>query len=223
MSIIVFFIIALVLPIALCVYIYSRVKLKFSTFIIGFLTFFVPQVLIRLPILYYLTSMGIVYNNTLPKQILLALSAGVVEVGADYIAFRFILKNNTLGNGLIVGLSHGFCENLLIVSLPIILSMINGNITSVSYMGSFERLFALVAHVTFALFAFYAVKHKNIVYLLIGIVLHGFSDLSIFILPNIYMIELGVALISILSFIAILYILSKDKNISKYDDIKLFT
>lgn len=153
MSIIIFFIIALVIPIVLCIYIYSKAKLKLSTFVIGFLTFFVPQVLIRIPILYYLTSIGISYSNTLPKQILLALSAGLVEVGADYISFRFILKKNTLGSGLIVGLSHGFCENLIIVSLPIILSMVNGNFISVSYMGSFERLFALVAHVSFALFA----------------------------------------------------------------------
>ena len=109
MSIIIFFIIALILPIALSIYIYSKTRLNFSTFIIGFLTFFIPQVLIRIPILYYLTSIGISYSNTFPKQILLALSAGLVEVGADYIAFRFVLKKNTLGNGFIIGLSHGFC------------------------------------------------------------------------------------------------------------------
>lgn len=222
MSIIIFFIIALILPIALSIYIYSKTKLNFSTFIIGFLTFFIPQVLIRIPILYYLTSIGISYSNTFPKQILLALSAGLVEVGADYIAFRFVLKKNTLGNGLIIGLSHGFCENLIIVSLPIILSILNGNFISISYMASFERLFALVAHISFALFAFYAVKHKNLIYLILGILLHGLSDSLIFILSNIYIMESAFALISIASFIAIIYIISKDKNVSKYDDIKLF-
>lgn len=218
MSIIIFFIIALILPIALSIYIYSKTRLNFSTFIIGFLTFFIPQVLIRIPILYYLTSIGISYSNTF----LLALSAGLVEVGADYIAFRFVLKKNTLGNGFIIGLSHGFCENLIIVSLPIILSMLNGDLISISYMASFERLFALVAHISFALFAFYAVKHKNLIYLILGILLHALSDSLIFILSNIYIMESAFALISIASFIAIIYIISKDKNVSKYDDIKLF-
>ena len=218
MSIIIFFIIALILPIALSIYIYSKTRLNFSTFIIGFLTFFIPQVLIRIPILYYLTSIGISYSNTF----LLALSAGLVEVGADYIAFRFVLKKNTLGNGFIIGLSHGFCENLIIVSLPIILSILNGNLISISYMASFERLFALVAHISFALFAFYAVKHKNLIYLILGILLHALSDSLIFILSNIYIMESAFALISIASFIAIIYIISKDKNVSKYDDIKLF-
>ena len=222
MSIIIFFIIALILPIALSIYIYSKTRLNFSTFIIGFLTFFIPQVLIRIPILYYLTSIGISYSNTFPKQILLALSAGLVEVGADYIAYRFVLKKNTLGNGFIIGLSHGFCENLIIVSLPIILSILNGNLISISYMASFERLFALVAHISFALFAFYAVKHKNLIYLILGILLHALSDSLIFILSNIYIMESAFALISIASFIAIIYIISKDKNVSKYDDIKLF-
>ena len=122
----------------------------------------------------------------------------------------------------VIVISHGFCENLIIVSLPIILSMLNGNLISISYMASFERLFSLVAHISFALFAFYAVKHKNLIYLILGILLHALSDSLIFILSNIYIMESAFALISIASFIAIIYIISKDKNVSKYDDIKLF-
>lgn len=223
MSTIIFLIISLAVPIAVTIFIYFKTRLNIGVFILGLLTFFIPQILIRIPILSYLTYLGFSYDNTLLKQILLALSAGLVEVGADYIAFRFLIKKNTLGKSIIVGLAHGFCENITLIALPVIISLINRNFIYVSYLGSFERLFALIAHVAFALFAFYAVKHKNIIYLIVGIVLHGFSDLLIFILPSIFTIEISIAIISIISFISIIYIISKDRKISDYDDIKLFT
>lgn len=223
MSTIIFLIVALALPIALTIFIYFKTKLNIWAFILGLLTFFVSQILIRIPILSYIAYLGFSYDNTLLKQVLLALSAGLVEVGADYIAFRFLIKKNTLGKSIIVGLAHGFCENITLVALPVVVSLINGNFVSVSYLGSFERLFTLLAHVAFALFAFYAVKHKNLIYLIIGIILHGFSDLLIFILPNIFAIEIGAALVAIISFISIIYIISKDTKINEYDDINLFT
>lgn len=223
MSTIIFLIIALALPIVLTIFIYFKTKLNLWAFVLGLLTFFVSQILIRIPILSYITYIGFSYDNTLLKQILLALSAGLVEVGADYIAFRFLIKKNTLGKSIIVGLAHGFCENITLVALPVVVALINGNFVNVSYLGSFERLFALLAHVAFALFAFYAVKHKNLIYLIIGIILHGFSDLLIFILPNVFAIEIGAAIVAIVSFISIIYIISKDAKINEYDDINLFT
>ena len=223
MNTIIFLIIALALPIALTIFIYFKTKLNIGIFILGLLTFFISQILIRIPILSYIAYLGFSYDNTLLKQVLLALSAGLVEVGADYIAFRFLIKKNTLGKSIVVGLAHGFCENITLVALPVVISLINGNFINISYLGSFERLFALLAHVAFALFAFYAVKHKNLIYLIIGIILHGFSDLLIFILPNIFTIEIGAAIVAILSFITIIYIISKDTKINEYDDINLFS
>lgn len=224
MSIIMFFIVSLIIPIILTIYIYLKVNIKFSIniFFIGFLTFFISQILIRIPILQYITYLGISYNNTFIKQVLLCLSAGLVEVGADYLAFKFVIKKNTLGKSIVVGLAHGFCENLLLISLPLVITIINGNYIQLSYMASFERLFALIAHIAFALIAFCAIENRSIIYLLIGILLHGFNDLLIFIIPNLYIMEISIALFSILELIMILILIGKNKYINLYDDIHLF-
>lgn len=222
MSTIVFCIISLILPIILVIYIYFKTNIKFSIFIIGFLTFFISQDLIRIPILQYIAYMGISYDNSFPKQMLLCLSAGLVEVGADYLAFKLIIKKNTLGKSIVVGLAHGFCENLIPISLPLIITIISGNPVQLSYMASFERLFALISHIAFALFAFYAIENRNIIYLLIGILLHGFNDLLIFITPNLYIMEISIALLSILELIVILILVGKNAYIDLYDDIHLF-
>lgn len=207
------FILGLFLPILLTLICLMKYKVKFTIVILGLLTFFISQVLIRLPILSAITLYAPNCTTTLAYKILVPLSAGLFEVGADYLAIKYFMKDLSFKNGACLGIAHGLCENLIVL-LPVFLSFNLSIPTSAYYISAFERVFALVAHIAFALFAFYAVYKKRISFLILGILLHGISDLPISFTQNIYFIEIFAALIALVSLTGILIVFYKQKLIT---------
>ncbi len=198
------------IPIVLIIILMVKYKVSFKVIGIGLLTFLVSQVFFRIPILDLINRLDPGISRNIIYQAQLPFTAGLVEVGADYIAFRWFLNNCNTSDAVGLGIAHGLCENLY-VALPILLTGVNIGGQS-TFIGSFERSFALLGHLAFCLFAYYAVKKKKIRFLIYGILLHALADMFCILPLGIWSIEICCALVSIISFIIITTLIIKNKN-----------
>lgn len=122
-SIIVTLFVSFILPLAFLVGYALRHKKQgiWSAWLLGALGFFVPQILIRLPILSGLSqSSGFAaFAQTHPALygFGLAFTAGLFELAGRYAVARVLKKNLTYRRALAAGLGHGGIEAILITGL----------------------------------------------------------------------------------------------------------
>lgn len=117
------FFVSLILPLAFLVFYALRHKKQgiWSAWLVGALGFFVPQILIRFPILTALSGMDgfVTFAQTHPwiYSFSLAFTAGLFEVVGRYAAARCLNKNLTYRRALAAGLGHGGIEAMIITGL----------------------------------------------------------------------------------------------------------
>lgn len=122
--------ISLFLPIIIYVAYGVRNKGKgvWLAWLLGAAGFFVPQILIRLPILSVLSlSQGFVAfaeGHYVLYCLALAFTAGLFEVAGRYAAAKIMAKNLTFEKGMAAGLGHGGIEAMLIVGITYINNLI---------------------------------------------------------------------------------------------------
>lgn len=123
LSIILTLIVSLILPLAFLVGYALRHKRQgiWSAWLLGALGFFVPQILIRFPILTALsrTDGFVAFSQTHPLVygFSLAFTAGLFEVVGRYAVARMLQKNLTYRRALAAGLGHGGIEAIIITGL----------------------------------------------------------------------------------------------------------
>ena len=116
-------IISLILPLAFLVFYALRHKKQgiWSAWLLGALGFFVPQILIRLPILTGLSQSAgfaaFAQTHPVPYGFGLAFTAGLFELAGRYAVARCLKKNLTCRRALAAGLGHGGIESILITGL----------------------------------------------------------------------------------------------------------
>lgn len=124
------FFVSLILPLAFLVYYALRHKKQgiWSAWLVGALGFFVPQILIRFPILTALSRMEgfITFAQTHPwiYSLSLAFTAGLFEVVGRYAAARCLKKNLTYRRALAAGLGHGGIEAMIITGLAYVSNLV---------------------------------------------------------------------------------------------------
>ena len=122
-SIIVTLFVSFILPLAFLVGYALRHKKQgiWSAWLLGALGFFVPQILIRLPILTGLSQLSgfAAFAQTHPALygFGLAFTAGLFELAGRYAVARCLKKNLTCRRALAAGLGHGGIEAILITGL----------------------------------------------------------------------------------------------------------
>ena len=122
-SIILTLIVSLIVPPAFAAVYASRHKKQgiWSAWLLGALGFFVPQILIRLPILAALSRtdgfIAFSQTHTLIYGFALAFTAGLFELSGRYAVARCLKKNLTYRRALAAGLGHGGIEAILITGL----------------------------------------------------------------------------------------------------------
>ena len=122
-SIIVTLFVSFILPLAFLVGYALRHKKQgiWSAWLLGTLGFFVPQILIRLPILTGLSQLSgfAAFAQTHPALygFGLAFTAGLFELAGRYAVARCLKKNLTCRRALAAGLGHGGIEAILITGL----------------------------------------------------------------------------------------------------------
>jgi len=116
-------------PLGLAIYFYKRKKISIKAIVIGILTFFISQIVLRLPALTLLSKTSW-YSNMAESHfillsLILAITAGIFEELGRYIGFRFLLKNKLeWKNGVAAGIGHGGIEALLIVGVSYLSNLI---------------------------------------------------------------------------------------------------
>ncbi len=129
-SIIVTLFISFILPLAFLVGYALRHKKQgiWSAWLLGALGFFVPQILIRFPILTALSRtdgfLAFAQNHTLIYGFALAFTAGLFEVVGRYAVARMLKKNLTYRRALAAGLGHGGIEAMIITGLAYISNLV---------------------------------------------------------------------------------------------------
>ena len=122
-SIIVTLFVSFILPLAFLVgYALGHKKQGiWSAWLLGALGFFVPQILIRLPILTGLSQSAgfaaFAQNHPVAYGFGLAFTAGLFELAGRYAVARCLKKNLTYRRALAAGLGHGGIEAILITGL----------------------------------------------------------------------------------------------------------
>ena len=117
------FFVSLLLPLGFLVFYALRHKKQgiWRAWLVGALGFFVPQILIRLPILTALSRMEgfVTFAQTHPwsYSLSLAFTAGLFEVVGRYVVARCLKKNLTYRRALAAGLGHGGIEAIIITGL----------------------------------------------------------------------------------------------------------
>ena len=128
--IIITFIVSLILPLAFLVGYALRHKKQgiWSAWLLGALGFFVPQILIRFPILTGLSQLSgfAAFAQTHPALygFGLACTAGRFELAGRYAVARCLKKNLTCRRALAAGLGHGGIEAIIITGLAYISNLV---------------------------------------------------------------------------------------------------
>lgn len=125
---IIFMIISLFLiflfPLGLWIYFYKREKISAIAVLVGALTFFISQIVLRLPLLQLLQGQNwyaAMAKNIWVIALFLGLTAGIFEEVGRFLGFRFLLKRKLeWKNGIAFGIGHGGIEAIMLAGLTYI-------------------------------------------------------------------------------------------------------
>ena len=181
--------VGLLLPAGL--FIASFVKKQWKPYMLGILAFIVSQVLIRLPLLSYLSVNSTEYMmlsalHPLLYAILLGVTAGLAEELARYVAMRYLMKQSQWQSGLFFGAGHGGVEAVLLFGLPAASYLFTAATpigSGMYFIGGMERIFAVLLHIGLSLLVLQSVRQKKWRFLLAAIGLHALIDAMIGIVP----------------------------------------
>src|SRR5690625_679688 len=155
--------------------IYSLYKKSFIPFLLGILTFVISQILLRIPLLEFLSknSTGFIMLSV-TKPVLFAvaigLSAGIFEELGRFIAMRFFMKKQDWKSGFIFGAGHGGIEAVLFVGISAVSLLFSPTAIAYSetyFIGGIERFFAIVLHIGLSIIVLQGVVQKRFHYVLL--------------------------------------------------------
>ena len=203
--------VSLVLPVGMVVWLAIRRRKLLLPYAFGALTFFISQILLRLPLLQLVNSSLWFQTASIVSPVIVSLtvglSAGVFEEVGRYTTMRLMKKRRTLTDAVIFGLGHGGIEAVLLVGInnlgllvaypDQLLSIAPGMVV----LAGIERVFAVMLHVGLSVMVMQAVEQRKLLLILLAIVIHGIIDGLLGVLQlsgwSIYAIELYVALCSL--------------------------
>lgn len=176
----------ILLPVALAWFAVRRLKAPMRFLLWGAATFVLAQA-VRLPLLGGLTALF--QAGTLPVPpaaylatfniALLALTAGVFEEGARYLAYRHAIPDARTWNAAVTfGIGHGGIESMLLGGMMILQSATvpappDAAASYVPLLAAAERVFALCLHVALAVVVLHAVRRRSLVWLIAAVVVHA--------------------------------------------------
>jgi uncharacterized membrane protein YhfC len=120
---------SLAVPVLAMIIVSVRKKGSFGVWIAGALGFIVPQILIRIPVLNFLSGTNfyndLASNNPYIFVFILALTAALFEACGRLVVLRVVFKNRlSYMTGFAAGLGHGGAESIVLVGLTYINNII---------------------------------------------------------------------------------------------------
>lgn len=133
--------IVFIFPIGLWIYFYKREKISGIAVLVGALTFFVSQIVLRIPLLQLLQSQSfyaVIGKNVWLSSLFLSLTAGIFEEIGRFLSFKFLLKNKLQWkNGIAFGIGHGGIEAIMLTGLTYLNNLIFSLMIN---SGAFEQI-----------------------------------------------------------------------------------
>ncbi|WP_018132314.1 YhfC family intramembrane metalloprotease [Effusibacillus pohliae] len=198
----------IVLPFLSFLVVKRKLPSRWRIFWIGALTFFIFQILLRLPwqipLAAWMREHAAEGWMLVWFTLLSGLTAGLFEETGRYLAYRFFVKKPTVGDGVALGMGHGGIESALLVGVSIISASIVTYLAThqqiaippdqmaalaaqtnlngpwyLNFAGAYERVMALIAHVTMSLLVYVAYTRKRFSYFLIAVVVHMAIDAGV--------------------------------------------
>ena len=181
----------LVIPISLGLYIRRKFGISWKVYAVGAVMFLLS--LVRFPLNDVATRILMVYAPlNLTRTMLIAfpsLTAGIFEELARYVAFRNLLKEREIGDGLMYGAGHGGIESIVLAGLNVLalglallfspnqipaaqLSAIWAMPVWIPLVGLYERLMAMAIQLCLSLVVLLSFLEDDKRYLLIAVTLH---------------------------------------------------
>ena len=185
----------IVYPLALAYYLKRRLGTDWRVFFVGCALFLAS--LIRIPLNNYATvailgaDLG-QYTLTL-VYLFPSLTAGIFEEGARYIAYRFLVKEHTLENGLMYGAGHGGIESIFLVGASVLsmgvvlltnpsvipaaqLAAIEATPLYMPFVSFYERFMAIVIQISLSVMVLESFRKRDLRYLAAAILIHFALD-----------------------------------------------
>ena len=185
----------IVYPIALAFYVKRRLNTDWRIFFIGCAMFLAS--LIRIPLNSYASTAILGADLGQATMILLlvfpSLTAGVFEEGARYIAYRLLVKEHTLENGVMYGAGHGGIESIFVVGVGVlsagVIILTNPSLFPawqlqglaatplyLPFVGFYERFMTIIIQIGLSLMVLESFRRKDLRYLAAAVVLHFLID-----------------------------------------------
>lgn len=148
---------------------------------LGFLSFFISQIMLRIPLLNFLAkNPGFVVfqlQNALLVGCLIAISAGVFEEVFRFLFRRFLIRDSIkIAEPVIFGLGHSLME-IIYIFTPVVLA---SGLSVISPLAVVERIFATLLHIEFSIIIWNGfLTNKKYSYLFLAILLHSLCDIII--------------------------------------------
>ena len=148
---------------------------------LGFLSFFISQIMLRIPLLNFLAkNPGFVVfqlQNALFVGCLIAISAGVFEEVFRFLFRRFLIRDSIkIAEPVIFGLGHSLME-IIYIFTPVVLA---SGLSVISPLAVVERIFATLLHIEFSIIIWNGfLTNKKYSYLFLAILLHSLCDIII--------------------------------------------
>ncbi|WP_440895596.1 YhfC family glutamic-type intramembrane protease [Amphibacillus sp. Q70] len=177
------------LPIGLFIYCLFR-RQYLIPYLLGIITFLISQIMIRIPLLslFNQSSVGLDLQLFYPViyALILGISASLFEEYGRWLMMKLPLKNRLSWQaGFWFGLGHGLLEAFLIFGLPILTTI--GQVDNLNlWLGSFERFFAILLHISLSILVMYSVATKKYRYFIIALLAHALVDIAVGIFPMIF-------------------------------------
>ena len=176
-----------ILPIWLMFYLTFKKKEYRKVFWVGFATFLIFQIFIRIPLLNVLSNnlnfVLFTQNNLRLYSLFLGVTAALFEEVGRFIMMKIALKNqHTTKDAILFGIGHWSCEALLLVGISYVLQALLYGLEGLNplvILGGLERLFVLPVHVAASIMVMHFVREKQVQYLFMAIIIHTIIDASL--------------------------------------------
>lgn len=200
---------SLILPVAAAIWFWRRTRVPFTTFLIGALTFFVMQIVLRLPLLQVAQLLAPFNTSTTGGLLIysgfLAITAALFEELGRLIFFKLFRRQGDWKNAVAMGIGHGGIEAILLVGLnaaanTVLLALLAADlpmelpgdivqqlaaIAPLEFLaGGVERLLVLPAHIAFSILVVAGIANKKLGY--VGMAILGHFILNF---PVLWMVE----------------------------------
>lgn len=135
--------VAILMPLALTIYLYTKYRISIKSVFIGVLVFVVFQIATRIPLLQYLSTSDWYIEaskNIWFLAFFLPFTAGLFEEAGRFLGFRYLLKDRLeWKNGVAYGIGHGGIESILLVGITMINYVLHGILIN---SGQFDAMIA---------------------------------------------------------------------------------